>query len=402
MARDSKLTRLNKFLAECGVASRRHADALIAEGAVLVNGKKVFELGTRVSPDDRITVNGKPVRVTGEKVYLLFNKPKHVVTTMNDPEGRPSIADYFHRLPVRVFPVGRLDWDSEGMILLTNDGDFAQAVNHPTQEIVKTYLVKASGHLTDEHLVRLRTGVSIPTGRVSAKIAERARSKGSTEKDWIRIGIAEGKNRQIRYMFEKIGFDVLKLQRIAIGQLKMPTTLERGEFVFLTEMGLKKIFEQEKKEEAVHEKRPRSAKSAARDKASREPGAKKAIPLRSKREGGRQERGRVVADRPVAPAASSTRGSGSGERSAGRSLPRKAASASELLGRTGGTAAARGDTSGGGRYGNAKSSDRGSADRAPIGRSGMKRTGSSGARTSPSRSGSSKPGSSRSGSSRSK
>jgi len=304
MARDQKLTRLNKFLAECGIASRRHADQLISEGAVLVNGKKVFELGTRVSPDDRITVNGKPVKVAGEKVYLLFNKPKHVVTTMNDPEGRPSVADYFQRLPVRVFPVGRLDWDSEGMILLTNDGDFAQSVNHPTKEIIKTYLVKVSGHVSDEQLLRLKTGVSIPTGRVSAKIAERARSKGSTEKDWLRIGIAEGKNRQIRFMLEKIGFDVLKLQRIAIGQLKMPTTLERGEFVFLTEMGLKKIFEQDKKE-LPKEKRPRSAKAEARDKASRTPGATKSkgLPARSKREGGRQERGRPAASPPTSRAA---------------------------------------------------------------------------------------------------
>jgi 23S rRNA pseudouridine2605 synthase len=297
MARDQKPTRLNKFLAECGVASRRHADQLISEGAVLVNGKKVYELGTRVSPSDRITVNGKPVKTQGERVYLLFNKPKHVVTTMNDPEGRPSIADYFQRLPVRVFPVGRLDWDSEGMILLTNDGDFAQAVNHPTQEIVKTYMVKVSGRPTDEQLTRLRTGVSIPTGRVSAKVVERARSKGSTEKDWIRVGIAEGKNRQIRFMFEKIGFDVLKLQRIAIGHLKMPTTLERGEFVFLTEMGLKKIFEQDKKEQPK-EKRVRSAKTDARDKASRAPGAK-ARPAPSKREGGRQERGRPTEERPA-------------------------------------------------------------------------------------------------------
>lgn len=289
MARDQKLTRLNKFLAEAGVASRRHADQLIAEGAVLVNGKKVYELGTRVSPDDRITVNGKPVKVGGEKVYILFNKPKHVVTTMNDPEGRPSISDYFQRLPVRVYPVGRLDWDSEGMILLTNDGDFAQSVNHPTKEILKTYLVKVSGRPTDEQLARLKQGVSIPTGRVSAKIAERARSKGSTEKDWIRIGITEGKNRQIRYMFEKIGFDVLKLQRVAIGALKMPATLERGEFVFLTEMGLKKIFEQDKREQPREKPRLKSAKGESRDKASRGP---KVIPARSKREGGRQERGR--------------------------------------------------------------------------------------------------------------
>ena len=286
--------RLNKWLAECGVASRRHADQLIAEGAVLVNGKKVYELGTRVRPaSDRITVNGKPVKAQGEKVYILFNKPKNVVTTMNDPLGRPSISDYFQRLPVRVYPVGRLDWDSEGMILLTNDGDFSQAVNHPKEEIVKLYLVKVSGRPTDEHLNRLKTGVSIPSGRVSAKIVERVRGKGTGEKDWIKIGIAEGKNRQIRFMFEKIGFDVLKLQRVAIGQLKMPSGLERGEFVFLTEKGIAKIFEQDKRE-LPPVKRARSAKTESRDASSRNASQAKR-PRPSKRVGGRQERGRVSA-----------------------------------------------------------------------------------------------------------
>jgi 23S rRNA pseudouridine2605 synthase len=125
---------------------------------------------------------------------------------------------------------------------------------------------------------------------VAARFVERARSKGSSEKDWIRIGIAEGKNRQIRFMFEKIGFDVLKLQRVAIGGLKMPSTLERGTFVFLTEMGIKKIFEQTKREK-LPEARKKSAKTESREKTSRAP---KAIPARSKREGGRQERGRAT------------------------------------------------------------------------------------------------------------
>jgi 23S rRNA pseudouridine2605 synthase len=236
--------RLNKYLAECGVASRRKADELIAEGSVIVNGKKVYELGTKVYPGtDRITVSGKPVKAPTHKVYILFHKPKNVVTTMDDPEGRPMIADYFERLPVRVFPVGRLDWDTEGMILLTNDGEFAQKVNHPSKEIMKTYLVKVNGHPTSEHFEKLKRGVSIIGGKVAVRHIERVRRGDSDKYDWIKVMIGEGKNRQVRRMFEKIGFDVLKLQRVAVGMLRMPATLKRGEYVFLTESGVKKIFE---------------------------------------------------------------------------------------------------------------------------------------------------------------
>jgi 23S rRNA pseudouridine2605 synthase len=241
--------RLNKYLSECGVSSRRKADELIAEGAVLVNGKKVFELGTKVTPNkDRITVNGRPVKDQGKKIYILFHKPKNVVTTMEDPTGRATVADYFERLPVRVFPVGRLDWDTEGLLLLTNDGDFAQKVNHPSEEIPKTYLVKVDGKPTDQQLEKLKRGVSIIGGKVAAKHAERIR-RGADKYDWIKLVISEGKNRQIRRMFEKIGFDVIKLQRVAIGKLRMGT-LKRGEYVFLTEKGLDKIFQTEPIESA--------------------------------------------------------------------------------------------------------------------------------------------------------
>ena len=284
--------RLNKYLSECGVVSRRKADELITEGAVLVNGKKVFELGTKITPaHDRITVNGKPVKPATEKVYILFHKPKNVVTTMDDPEGRPSIADFFKRISMRVFPVGRLDWDTEGMILLTNDGEFAQKVNHPSQEILKTYLVKVNGKPTEHHFERLRSGVSVIGGRVNARHVERVKRGDSDQYDWIKIMIGEGKNRQVRRMFEKIGFDVLKLQRVAIGRLRMPGNLERGEFVFLTPKGLEKIFQggdpDAPKAASKPPRRP-TAKAAARAKASRKTSSSES----PKRDGGRGSRPR--------------------------------------------------------------------------------------------------------------
>lgn len=278
--------RLNKFLAESGVASRRGADELITEGAVQVNGKRVYELGVKVNiKSDRVLVHGKPVRPDIRKVYILFNKPKGVMTTMEDPEGRPCIAEYFKRLETRVFPVGRLDYDSEGLLLMTNDGDFAQRVMHPKHEVLKTYLVKVSGQPTEEQIRKLKQGVTIIGGRVAARELEKLRGTKSDKYDWFKIVIGEGKNRQIRQMFEKIGFDVMKLQRIAIGRLKMGG-LARGEWALLSEDEVEKIFsarESQKTSAAngtkskgprprglpARQRRPKSAKSLARDEASR-------------------------------------------------------------------------------------------------------------------------------------
>lgn len=291
--------RLNKYLADSGVASRRGADDLIAEGAVTVNGKKVYELGIRINvKEDKVLVNGKPVRPTLRKLYIAFNKPKSVMTTMEDPEGRPCIAEYFEHLEERVYPVGRLDYDSEGLLLMTNDGDFAQRVTHPKHEVFKTYLVKVNGQPTEEHLRKLRTGVTIIGGRVAAREVERLRGTESDKYDWFKIVIGEGKNRQVRRMFEKIGFDVMKLQRIAIGKLKLGG-LARGEWAMLSEDEVEKIFaadadSYEGRNRAKHasdgpesskkrfrdKRRPKSAKAAARDESSRR-GAGTTKPKRS-------------------------------------------------------------------------------------------------------------------------
>ena len=246
--------RLNKYLADCGLASRRKADEMIAEGKVQLNGKTVFELGVRVEPEfDRVVVDGKTVKPPSLKLYVIFNKPENVLTTMEDPEGRPTVADFMEQLPVRVFPVGRLDWDTEGMLLLTNDGDFAQKVMHPREEIPKTYLAKLDGKPSQEQLTKLLRGVTIPGGRVKALHVETAKLGDSDKYDWVKIVISEGKNRQVRHMFEKIGFDVKKLRRVAIGQLTLGG-LERGEYAFLDPIGLQRIFRKRVGDEVIRKK----------------------------------------------------------------------------------------------------------------------------------------------------
>jgi 23S rRNA pseudouridine2605 synthase len=137
---EPKLVRLNKLLSERGISSRRGADKMIEEGQVVVNGKKVYELGVKVNPNkDKIVVDGKPLKTKGENLYIMFNKPKNVITSMNDPLERATVADFMESVPTRVFPIGRLDWESEGLILLTNDGEFAQKVMHPKTEVTKTF-----------------------------------------------------------------------------------------------------------------------------------------------------------------------------------------------------------------------------------------------------------------------
>ncbi len=264
-------TRLNKYLAECGIASRRKADEIIESGQVQVNGKTVYELGVRVIPGvDRVTVKGKPVRPPTQKIYIAFNKPENVLTTMEDPEGRPTVADYISDLPVRVFPVGRLDWDTEGLLLLTNDGEFAQKVMHPREEIPKTYLAKLDGQPSDKELDKLLKGVTIPGGHVRALHVERAKVGDSKKYDWIKIVIGEGKNRQVRHMFAKIGYDVKKLKRVAIGQLTLGN-LQKGEFGFLDQAGLARIFRKRRQDDG------RSRKGSARPRRrSPRPGSKRA------------------------------------------------------------------------------------------------------------------------------
>lgn len=247
---ESKKIRLNKLIADSGLCSRRQADQLIADGAVKRNGRTVFELGVQVDPTiDQITVNGKPLPAPSSYIYLMANKPKGMLTTTEDEHGRPIITDLVKKLRTRVFPVGRLDWDSEGMILLTNNGEFANRVMHPSHEITKTYLVKVEGEVTTVKIDKLLNGVSIEgaRGKVKAREVEKiSKGKSDSKYSWFRVVITDGKNRQIRKMFEKIRCDVIKLQRVAIGRLHLGT-LKKGEVRILDLDDLEKIFFIEKK-----------------------------------------------------------------------------------------------------------------------------------------------------------
>ena len=240
----SSKIRLNKFLADHGVASRRKADQMIDEGRVTINGKKVFELGIKVDPKtDKVKVGGKLILNRPQPQYFVFNKPKKVVTTTEDPEGRPVVLDYFRKVKTRIFPVGRLDWDTEGLLILTNDGDFSNAVANPKSKISKTYHAKLDGTPTAEKLNKLTRGISIVGGRVKALEAILLK-KGSGKNAWVQIKVNEGKNRQVRRMFEKIGFDVLKLKRVAIGRMKL-AGLKIGEYRKLSPEDMENIFKKD-------------------------------------------------------------------------------------------------------------------------------------------------------------
>ncbi len=238
------------------MASRRKSDELVATGKVKLNGKMVTELGTTIDPHvDVVEVGGKRVQITDENIYMVLNKPRGVLSTLEDPLERPTIQDLLPEDVKGLFPVGRLDWDSEGMILITNDGDFANRISHPKWGVPKTYLVKVNGQPTDRDLQKLVTGVSIIGGKVSAQEIQKIK-RGADKYDWIKITITEGKNRQIRRMFEKINFDVLKLQRVAIGGLSIGK-LGKGELKVLNETSLKKLFSYNKEMAKTKTRKPR-------------------------------------------------------------------------------------------------------------------------------------------------
>jgi 23S rRNA pseudouridine2605 synthase len=211
--------RLQKIIAEMGIASRRKAEELITEGRVTVNGKTAV-IGMKADLSaDHIKVDGKLLVNPEKKVYFIFNKPAGVVTSLSDPEGRPTVNDFLRGIKQRVFPVGRLDYDSEGMLILTNDGEFTHAVLHPSRKIPKTYLVKIKGALEEEEIAKLRSGIRLDRSVTAPAKVKRLRK--AEHNSWIEMTITEGKKRQIRRMLDRVGHPVIRLMRIRIGGLEM-------------------------------------------------------------------------------------------------------------------------------------------------------------------------------------
>jgi 23S rRNA pseudouridine2605 synthase len=234
------ITRLNKFLAHAGVCSRREADRWIAEARVSVNGRVVTELGEKIDPDrDKVAVNGRPVRGAEERpVYILMNKPAGRVVSVKDPFGRPTVLDLLGHLPVRVYPVGRLDQDTEGALLLTNDGAMALKLTHPRYGIGKIYEVRVEGEPAEADLDKVRGGLFLE-GRRTAPARVRGLKHG---RGWalLEVEIREGRKREIRKLFEAVGFPVEHLKRVDFAGLTLEG-LKTGEWRYLNKKEIERL-----------------------------------------------------------------------------------------------------------------------------------------------------------------
>jgi len=212
------MERLNKYLAHAGVASRRRCEALIRAGRVTIDGQVVRELGTRVEPGQQVAVDGQPIRAE-RQVYWLVNKPRGFLCTNHDPARRPLAIQLLPQVTQRIYTVGRLDEASEGLLLLTNDGELANRLMHPRFGVEKTYLVQVAGTPTHEDVQKLLTGIWLSDGHVRARRVKREKRQGDSS--WLRIVLNEGKNREIRRMLARLGHKVVRLKRIAIGPIQI-------------------------------------------------------------------------------------------------------------------------------------------------------------------------------------
>lgn len=231
--------RLQKYLAECGIASRRKAELLISEGSVSVDGKIITEMGYKLNPElQEVRYRGELVERKKEHTYILLNKPRGYVTTMSDPQGRPIVTSLLKDLEVRVFPVGRLDIDTEGALILTDDGELAHQILHPSHESTKTYEVLVKGLVSQRKIRKLEQGIEIDGRKTWPAKISKARKQGPASR--LVITIHEGRKRQVRRMFETIGHPVINLKRIAYGQLRLGS-LKSGAYRFLDPEDMKKV-----------------------------------------------------------------------------------------------------------------------------------------------------------------
>ncbi|MES2528911.1 MAG: pseudouridine synthase [Bdellovibrionota bacterium] len=239
VANQELLVRLQKVIADCGVTSRRKAEGLILDGRVTVNGRVITELGTKVNPHaDLIQVDERTIELSAvDKMYLVMNKPRAYMTTLSDPEGRPTVMDLIYGVKQRIFPVGRLDYLSEGLLILTNDGDLANMIMHPRYEVEKVYEVKVFGHVNEGILARIRRGVMTEDGLMkpsSVRVIEQLPNK-----TWLEFRLNEGKNREIRKICDAVDLTVDKLRRVAIEGLNIQS-VPVGQYMFTTRKELLK------------------------------------------------------------------------------------------------------------------------------------------------------------------
>lgn len=237
--------RLQKIIAAAGIASRREAEDLIREGQVTVNGRVVTELGSKADPErDHVKVRNRLITRPEGKRYILLNKPREVMTTSSDPEGRPTVIELLKGVKERVFAVGRLDYHSEGLLILTNDGELANRLTHPKYGCEKTYHVKVKGVPDDSSLQKLRKGISLDGRKTRPCQIERIRTTGKRQdpnNSWLEVRLREGRTQQIRRMFKLVGHPVQRLRRVAISSIEDPK-LGYGEWRDLTEEELARLF----------------------------------------------------------------------------------------------------------------------------------------------------------------
>ena len=247
--------RLQKLISQAGLASRRHAEAMILEGRVTVNGKVVSTLGSKADPGrDHVKVDGKLLRFEQPQLYILLNKPKGVITSLSDPQGRPTVVDLLRGIKTRVYPVGRLDYDTEGVLLLTNDGELAEGLMHPRNEIPKVYWAKIMGELSAPEIKRITGGqMKLPQGRVAPCQVRTLRRTGKNS--WVELVLHEGKKRQVREMLLRVGHPVSKLKRVRYAFLTVEN-LPPGDWRPLTGREVEKlrrmVYKRQEHDRAAH------------------------------------------------------------------------------------------------------------------------------------------------------